>query len=108
MSVNIRSCGDAEASAAVCGELNSAFGFATKFGNSSNFSTSAIEVNKKVGLGACGHLAIRVNSMDLAIADLFRKGFAIDPSTAKYKNGKIFAVYMMQEFGGFAVHLLQK
>jgi len=98
----------AEASAAVCSELNSAFGFATKFGNSSNFSTSAIEVNKKVGLGACGHLAIRVNSMDLAIADLFRKGFAIDPSTAKYKNGKIFAVYMMQEFGGFAVHLLQK
>ena len=98
----------AEASAAVCGQLNSAFGFATKFGNSSNFSTSAIEVNKSMGLGACGHLAVRTNKLGLAIAELEKKGFEVDRSTAKSKNGKMIAVYLKGEFGGFAVHLLQK
>lgn len=28
--------------------------------------------------------------------------------TAKSKNGKMIAVYLKGEFGGFAVHLLQK
>ena len=39
-------CADAAASEAVCGLLKDAFGFETKPGNSSNFSTSAIEVMK--------------------------------------------------------------
>ena len=98
----------AEASAAVCGQLNSAFGFATKLGNSSNFATSAIEVNKSMGLGACGHLAVRTNKLDLAIAELEKKGYEVDMATAKSKNGKMIAVYLKGEFGGFAIHLLQK
>jgi hypothetical protein len=28
--------------------------------------------------------------------------------TVKYKGADIIAVYLKQEFGGFAVHLLQK
>jgi 2-dehydro-3-deoxyphosphogluconate aldolase/(4S)-4-hydroxy-2-oxoglutarate aldolase len=28
--------------------------------------------------------------------------------TAKYKNGKLIAVYLKGELGGFAVHLVQK
>ena len=35
-------------------------------------------------------------------------GFEFDESTAKYKGEKMVAVYLKQEFGGFAVHLLQK
>ena len=34
--------------------------------------------------------------------------FTLDESTAKYKGEKMVAVYLKQEFGGFAVHLLQK
>ena len=31
-----------------------------------------------------------------------------DMETAKYKNEKLTAVYIKEEIGGFAVHLVQK
>ena len=63
---------------------------------------------KTMYLGTNGHLAVKTNNIGLAIADLEKKGFTVDMSTAKEKNGKMIAVYLKQEFGGFAVHLLQK
>lgn len=101
-------CPDAAASAAVCAALRDAFGFETKQGNSSNFSTSAIEVMKSNYLGEKGHIAVRTNRTDIAIAALEKAGYAIDPETAKYQGERMTAVYLKQEFGGFAVHLLQK
>ena len=101
-------CPDPEASNAVCNALTDAFGFEKKEGSSSNFSTSAIEVMKSNYLGANGHIAIRTNRIANAIADLEKRGFTVDPETAKYKGEKMIAVYLKQEFGGFAVHLLQK
>ena len=59
-------------------------------------------------LGAHGHIAIRTNSMVAAIADLERRGFAVDMETAKYKSGKLISVYLREEIGGFALHLLAK
>ena len=101
-------CADAEASEAVCGLLKDAFGFETKLGNSSNFSTSAIEVMKTPYLGTNGHIAIRTNHIGAAVAELAKRGYTVDPETAKYKGEKLIAVYLHKEFGGFAVHLLQK
>lgn len=101
-------CPDGDASAAVCGQLKDAFGFEMKAGNSSNFSTSAIEVMKSNYLGERGHIAIRTNRIDVAIAELEKSGYAVDMETAKYKGDRMIAVYLKQEFGGFAVHLLQK
>ena len=85
-----------------------AFGFAAKDGNSSVFASSGIEVMKSMYLGAQGHLAVRTNRMDIAIAEMEKKGLTVDMSTAKYKGDKIMAVYLKDEIGGFAVHLLQK
>ena len=59
-------------------------------------------------LGKNGHIAIRTNVIQCAIAELEKKGFRVDMETAKYKGDKMIAVYLKQEFGGFAVHLLQK
>ena len=101
-------CPDAESSLSLCGSFSEAFGFETKLGNSSNFSTSAIEIMKSNYLGEKGHIAIRTNRMETAICELAAKGFQIDPDTAKYKGDRMIAVYLRQEFGGFAVHLLQK
>ena len=101
-------CPDAESSLSLCGSFSEAFGFETKLGNSSNFSTSAIEIMKSNYLGEKGHIAIRTNRMEAAICELAAKGFQIDPETAKYKGDRMIAVYLRQEFGGFAVHLLQK
>ncbi len=101
-------CDDADASMEVCEQLNRAFDFETKQGNSSNFSTSAIEVMKSQFLGKNGHIAIRTNSITVAVAELEKRGFAVDMETAKFKGDRMTAVYLKDEFGGFAVHLLQK
>ena len=97
-----------EASMAVCEALKRAFSFAVKPGNSSNFVSGWMEIMKSPFLGAHGHIAIRTNNMICAIADLERRGFAVDMETAKYKSGKLLSVYLRQEIGGFALHLLAK
>ncbi|MDE7219537.1 MAG: bifunctional 4-hydroxy-2-oxoglutarate aldolase/2-dehydro-3-deoxy-phosphogluconate aldolase [Oscillospiraceae bacterium] len=101
-------CAGAEASREVCRALSDAFGFAAKEGNSSIFSTPAIEVMKSDYLGERGHIAIRTNKISMAAAVLEESGYALDMETAKYKDGRMTAVYLRKEFGGFAVHLLQK
>jgi len=101
-------CAGPEESLQVCGEFADAFDFETKEGASSNFASGAIEVMKSNYLGDRGHLAVRTNSLDCAVAALARKGYRVDPDTAKFKGDKMTAVYLEKEFGGFAVHLLQR
>ena len=59
-------------------------------------------------LGEKGHIAVRTNKIEAAIAELERRGFEVDMSTAKTKDNRTIAVYLKNEIGGFAVHLLQK
>ena len=60
-------------------------------------------------LGAKGHIAYKTNYIDRAVAYLKAKGIEINEETAKYNaKGKLVAVYLKEEFGGFAIHLLQK
>ncbi len=99
---------DGGAARAVADSFVSAFGFPAKDGASSVFASSGIEVMKSRYLGSQGHIAVRTNRVDAAIAELEKKGFAVDRDTAKYKGGRITAVYLKDEIGGFAVHLLQK
>lgn len=101
-------CDDAATSESVCGDFSAAFDFAVKLGNSSNFASNGIEVMKSQYLGEKGHIAIRTNKIEAAIADIQRRGFEVDMSTAKTKGDRIIAVYLKDEIGGFAVHLLQK
>ena len=46
--------------------------------------------------------------MERAIDDMEKRGFSLDMSTAKYSGERIKAVYLKNEIGGFAVHLMQK
>lgn len=84
------------------------FGFTKNVGSSSIFAGSAIEVMKTPYLGAHGHIAIQTNYIERAIYHMELQGFEFDMDTAKYNNGKMVAVYLKGELGGFAVHLLQK
>ena len=59
-------------------------------------------------VGTLGQVAVRTNSISLALAELEWRGFTAALETAKYKGGRMTAVYLKGEFGGFAVHLLQK
>lgn len=101
-------CSDARQSDAVCRSFAHAFHFPVKEGNSSNFSSREIEVMKSVYLGQNGHLAVETVRIERAIADLERRGFAVEMDTAKYQNDKLIAVYLKDSIGGFAIHLLQK
>ncbi len=100
---------DAAASLGLAQRLSALFHQPLKEGNSSNFAGKGVEINKSRGLGAHGHLAIATNSIRRAAAWLERQGVAVDMASAKQDpSGTLVAVYLKDEFGGFAVHLLQK
>jgi 2-dehydro-3-deoxyphosphogluconate aldolase / (4S)-4-hydroxy-2-oxoglutarate aldolase len=100
---------DADSSLSIARRFASLFNLPLKEGNSSNFAGKGIEINKSKGLGQHGHIAISTNSISRAAAYLERNGVAVDMSSAKKdSSGNMVAVYLKEEIGGFAVHLLQK
>jgi len=101
-------CNDAEESLEVCKLFDGAFSTGIKEGASSNFASPSIEVMKSKYLGDNGHIAMRTAKIGRAIAALSKRGFEVDMDTAKYKGDEMIAVYLKQQMGGFAVHLLQK
>ena len=92
----------------IAGELEKAFNFSLKQGNSSNFAGTEIEVMKTQFRGAMGHIAIKCNNIDRAVYYLEKRGYKADLASIAEKDGRKAAVYLENEFGGFAVHLLQK
>ena len=85
------------------------FGFASKIGNSSVFAGSGIEIMKSPYLGTHGHIAVGTNFIEREVYHLERQGVEFDSSTEKRDaKGNLKAVYIKGEFGGFAVHLVQK
>lgn len=87
--------------------FNAVFGFEVKKGNSSNFASSGIELMKGCGKGSNGHIAIRTNKMAPAIAEMERRGFELDMDSVKDKDN-IKVLYLKDQIGGFALHLVQK
>lgn len=93
----------------VADRFSSIFGLGQKVGNSSIFAGTAVEVMKQPYLGAKGHIAFRTNYLARAINYLALNGIAVDESSYKYNDkGAMVAVYLKEEIGGFAVHLVQK
>ncbi len=85
------------------------FGFRKKTGSSSVFAGTAFEVMKAPYLGSNGHIAIKTNYISRAVFHLKMRGFEFDMETAKYDaDHNLKTVYFKGEFGGFALHLLQK
>lgn len=101
-------CADESEAGCVADAFSNLFGFARKDGNSSIFAGSFVEAMKKPFLGAHGHIAIGTNSVLRAVNYLETQGFKFDQATAKYKDNKMTAIYLDQEIGGFAIHLVQK
>ena len=85
------------------------FGFARKDGNSSIFAGSGVEIMKSKYLGQMGHIAIKTNNIYRAMYHLEKRGAQFNMDSAKYdEKGNLKAVYLNEELGGFAVHLVQK
>ncbi len=100
---------DEAAAENTAGAFEKMFGFAKKSGNSSVFAGCGIEVMKAPYLGANGHIAIGTNYIERAVYHLEKRGVSFDKETEKRDaKGNLKAVYLKGEFGGFAVHLVQK
>ena len=86
------------------------FGMPAKVGNSSIFAGSALEVMKTPYLGKNGHIAIRTNYIDRAVNYMETVlGVKFNEESAKRDaKGALKAIYLDEEIGGFAVHLVQK
>lgn len=85
------------------------FGFELKPGNSSIFAGGGIEVMKEPYLGKNGHIAIGTPDVAAAKAELEARGYTFREDTAKHKpDGRLNAIYLTEEIGGFAVHLVGK
>jgi len=86
------------------------FGMPVKNGNSSVFAGGAVEYMKEPYLGKNGHIAIRTNYIERAVNYLSSVlGVEFDESSAKKDaKGNLKAIYMKEEIGGFAVHLVNK
>lgn len=70
---------------------------------------SEFEVLKSNGRGKNGHIAILANNVERAIYHLSAKGIKFDEDSAIYKaDGNRKVIYLAEEFGGFAIHLLEK
>ncbi len=101
-------CADEAEALKVARQFSLLFGWPLKDGNSSAFSGTAIEAMKSPYLGEKGHIAVGCNSVVRARAYLESQGFEFNEGSLKEKNGKAIAIYLKDEIGGFAVHLVQK
>ena len=101
-------CDNEEQAHKVAEAFDFMFGFAPKENPSSIFSDTYVETMKTPFLGTKGHIAIAVNSVERAKAYLEQKNIAFNEDSAVYRpDGKMQAVYMAQEVGGFAIHLVR-
>ncbi|HWQ78011.1 MAG TPA: bifunctional 4-hydroxy-2-oxoglutarate aldolase/2-dehydro-3-deoxy-phosphogluconate aldolase [Anaerovoracaceae bacterium] len=106
--LGINTKGEEEAES-IAGYFESVFGFEKKVGRSSILAKNGIEVIKKTYLGKNGHIAIKTNFIGRAVDYLERNGVQIDRDTSGCDDaGKLKSVYLKDEVGCFAVHLLQK
>ena len=101
-------CENPEEAARVAEMFDKAFDTGIKVGISSTFAGPGLEMLHNKGLGNHGHIAMRTPHMDRAVAALARRGFECDMSTAKYVGDTMTVLYLKEQFGGFAVHLMKK
>lgn len=102
--LNGSQAGTASADAAA---LEALFGLAPKEGSSSIFASDALELLKAPYLGEHGHLALRCNDVERAVAYLAAKGVKTLPETERADKGRIKSIYLDLAIAGFAVHLLR-
>ncbi|MBP5610022.1 MAG: bifunctional 4-hydroxy-2-oxoglutarate aldolase/2-dehydro-3-deoxy-phosphogluconate aldolase [Clostridia bacterium] len=89
--------------------LETMFGLPIRETSKSYFAGVPFEVMMAKGPGKNGHIGIKTNFVDRAMAYFKRQGFAIDESSITYAdNGKPKFFYFKDEILGFAFHVVQK
>ncbi len=105
--IGINSADEAEADK-TASAFDALFGWTKEDHSKSVFAGKQIEVMKSNGRGTRGHIAVGTNSVLRAKYFLESQGYKFDKDSATYKNGKLNFIYLQDEIGGFAVHLVNK
>lgn len=85
------------------------FNLEYKEGNSSIFAGKDIECLKKPYLGKNGHICIGTNNVDRAIYNLTNKGVSfLEETRSLDEKGNTKNIYLKDEIGGFAIHIMKK
>lgn len=107
MGINTENADEAVKSAKL---FDAMFGMPNRQTSKSVFAGDAFEFMCGKGPGKNGHIAIRTNFVDRAMAYFKRMGFDFDESSVTYddKTGKPKFAYFKDEICGFAIHLIQK
>ncbi|MDO5765274.1 MAG: hypothetical protein Q4P84_06220 [Elusimicrobiales bacterium] len=106
--VGINSKDEAESSA-TASLFERIFGFPKEDRGGAYFAGDIIEVMKKPFYGRHGHIAISTADAACAARYLESCGVKLNWDSAGYNpDGRLRVVYLQDEIGGFAVHILQK
>lgn len=90
-------------------QLSMMFNLEPRHGNKSEFAGAYFECMKSPYLGTNGHIAMGTPDLGAAVEELKEKGYSFNMDTAAYnEDGKIKNVYLEGEYGGFAIHIMQK
>ena len=90
-------------------QLSAMFNLNPKHGNKSEFAGAFFECMKAPYLGSNGHIAMGTSDLEAAVEELKEKGYTFNMQTAAYsETGKLKNIYLNGEYGGFAIHILQK
>ena len=102
-------CGSAEEAESLARAVSVLLGLDVRQTSKSWFAGSAVEYMNKPGPGVKGHIGFRTNSVKRAMYHLGRAGVVFDEDTLQYNDkGEPKFVYIKGDFGGFAIHLLNR
>ena len=100
---------DANQAEETANQFEHLFGFPKTDKGGAYFAGPYIEAMKKMFYGTHGHIAIATNHPARAAWYLEQRGAKFNWKSAGYnKDGTLRVVYLQDEIGGFAVHIIQK
>jgi len=100
---------DADKADKTAAQFEHLFGFAKTDKGGAYFAGPYIEAMKKMFYGTHGHIAIATNNAARAAWYLEQRGAKFNWKSADYHaDGTLRVVYLQDEIGGFAVHIIQK
>ena len=90
---------NAEEAAKLAQLLSMMFNLEPRHGQKSEFGGPYFECMKAPFLGTNGHIAMRTPDLTAAVAEL---------KAAYFDDGRLKNVYLDGEYGGFAIHIMEK
>ena len=100
-------CGSEDEATHVAETIADIFRMSPRYMNSAVFAGTAVEATKSRGWGCFGHIGFFTNSVMRAIAYFESKGIALNENSIKRDaSGNITCIYLDEEIGGFAFHVV--